>query len=163
MGQVSAGNSCKYVLCANQRRLLAFAFDPSTLARQCRKSRDSVSDPNDPSCRIGKKLKLANSRMRLRQLVGTGRFELPTPRTPSECSTRLSHVPTGWIPPMPRMQDAYSSLQRRGSISFYTRVGCTPELDPRTLCHRENACRPERSERPMEAAGEMHSSFNPQK
>src|SRR5258708_8370641 len=25
---------------------------------------------------------------------GTGRFELPTPRTPSECSTRLSHVPT---------------------------------------------------------------------
>jgi hypothetical protein len=30
-----------------------------------------------------------------RELVGTGRFELPTPRTPSECSTRLSHVPTG--------------------------------------------------------------------
>src|ERR1700736_5293513 len=29
-----------------------------------------------------------------RRLVGTGRFELPTPRTPSECSTRLSHVPT---------------------------------------------------------------------
>src|SRR5581483_3822487 len=29
------------------------------------------------------------------KLVGTGRFELPTPRTPSECSTRLSHVPTG--------------------------------------------------------------------
>ncbi len=28
------------------------------------------------------------------KLVGTGRFELPTPRTPSECSTRLSHVPT---------------------------------------------------------------------
>jgi hypothetical protein len=28
-------------------------------------------------------------------MVGTGRFELPTPRTPSECSTRLSHVPTG--------------------------------------------------------------------
>ncbi len=24
-------------------------------------------------------------------MVGTGRFELPTPRTPSECSTRLSH------------------------------------------------------------------------
>jgi hypothetical protein len=33
-----------------------------------------------------------------RKLVGTGRFELPTPRTPSECSTRLSHVPTGWNP-----------------------------------------------------------------
>jgi hypothetical protein len=29
-----------------------------------------------------------------KQMVGTGRFELPTPRTPSECSTRLSHVPT---------------------------------------------------------------------
>ena len=28
------------------------------------------------------------------EMVGTGRFELPTPRTPSECSTRLSHVPT---------------------------------------------------------------------
>jgi hypothetical protein len=33
-------------------------------------------------------------------MVGTGRFELPTPRTPSECSTRLSHVPTGRIPPL---------------------------------------------------------------
>src|SRR5215472_2498277 len=31
-------------------------------------------------------------------VVGTGRFELPTPRTPSECSTRLSHVPTGENP-----------------------------------------------------------------
>jgi integrase len=29
-----------------------------------------------------------------KRMVGTGRFELPTPRTPSECSTRLSHVPT---------------------------------------------------------------------
>jgi hypothetical protein len=29
-----------------------------------------------------------------KEMVGTGRFELPTPRTPSECSTRLSHVPT---------------------------------------------------------------------
>ena len=27
-------------------------------------------------------------------MVGTGRFELPTPRTPSECATRLSHIPT---------------------------------------------------------------------
>jgi hypothetical protein len=27
-------------------------------------------------------------------MVGMGRFELPTPRTPSECSTRLSHIPT---------------------------------------------------------------------
>ena len=31
-------------------------------------------------------------------MVGTGRFELPTPRTPSECSTRLSHVPTAGNP-----------------------------------------------------------------
>lgn len=31
---------------------------------------------------------------KIRRMVGTGRFELPTPRTPSECSTRLSHVPT---------------------------------------------------------------------
>src|ERR1017187_3704151 len=28
------------------------------------------------------------------KMVGMGRFELPTPRTPSECSTRLSHIPT---------------------------------------------------------------------
>ena len=27
-------------------------------------------------------------------MVGTARFELTTPRTPSEYSTRLSHVPT---------------------------------------------------------------------
>ncbi len=33
-------------------------------------------------------------------MVGTGRFELPTPRTPSECSTRLSHVPTQSSRPM---------------------------------------------------------------
>ena len=36
--------------------------------------------------------KVTNSQI---EMVGTGRFELPTPRTPSECSTRLSHVPTG--------------------------------------------------------------------
>jgi hypothetical protein len=45
-------------------------------------------------------------------MVGTGRFELPTPRTPSECSTRLSHVPT-----------RSSRLVRagfRGSCSVYT-------------------------------------------
>jgi hypothetical protein len=45
-------------------------------------------------------------------MVGTGRFELPTPRTPSECSTRLSHVPTGRIPRI---------HPRRGSPQFYTR------------------------------------------
>src|SRR6202167_3846646 len=41
------------------------------------------------------------------RLVGTGRFELPTPRTPSECSTRLSHVPT-------RKEPAASHAQRMG-------------------------------------------------
>src|SRR5215813_11764624 len=56
-------------------------------------------------------------------LVGTGRFELPTPRTPSECSTRLSHVPT--------IEDPLSrnrGLQRKGlrkiialrSLAFWT-------------------------------------------
>ena len=49
------------------------------------------------------------------KLVGTGRFELPTPRTPSECSTRLSHVPT-WKDsasvPAPR---SAQKPQRRGS------------------------------------------------
>ena len=35
-------------------------------------------------------------------MVGTGRFELPTPRTPSECSTRLSHVPTVSCPALAR-------------------------------------------------------------
>ncbi len=39
-------------------------------------------------------------------MVGTGRFELPTPRTPSECSTRLSHVPTRKIP-MPRIRNGW--------------------------------------------------------
>ena len=39
-----------------------------------------------------KKLELEQKKRKT--LVGTGRFELPTPRTPSECSTRLSHVPT---------------------------------------------------------------------
>src|SRR6202050_822109 len=46
------------------------------------------------------------------RLVGTGRFELPTPRTPSECSTRLSHVPT-------RKEPAASSPQRMG---FHQRI-----------------------------------------
>ena len=37
---------------------------------------------------------MAIKRLLQDEMVGTGRFELPTPRTPSECSTRLSHVPT---------------------------------------------------------------------
>ena len=38
--------------------------------------------------------KLGLKQIKVLKMVGTGRFELPTPRTPSECSTRLSHVPT---------------------------------------------------------------------
>jgi hypothetical protein len=44
-------------------------------------------------------------------LVGTGRFELPTPRTPSECSTRLSHVPTRKEPAA--MRSAASGVDSR--------------------------------------------------
>src|SRR5438552_3098575 len=50
------------------------------------------------------------------QVVGTGRFELPTPRTPSECSTRLSHVPTA---------RNRSLIERLGlSLKFYTSLRC---------------------------------------
>src|SRR6185437_3644668 len=49
----------------------------------CRHHGNSVSGVKHQKVRAEKK-----------QMVGTGRFELPTPRTPSECSTRLSHVPT---------------------------------------------------------------------
>jgi hypothetical protein len=47
----------------------------------------------DPSLRIFSKESTFRNLLILK-MVGTGRFELPTPRTPSECSTRLSHVPT---------------------------------------------------------------------
>ena len=52
-------------------------------------------------------------------MVGTGRFELPTPRTPSECSTRLSHVPTSERTRPQRGPD-------RGPWLVYTgnRLGC---------------------------------------
>src|SRR6202051_771890 len=55
------------------------------------------------------------------RLVGTGRFELPTPRTPSECSTRLSHVPTRkeFHRCDGRLQQT-TSIQRRGSPSNST-------------------------------------------
>jgi hypothetical protein len=54
------------------------------------------------------------------RLVGTGRFELPTPRTPSECSTRLSHVPTGKDSTDATVARATVSLQRRGSLIKFT-------------------------------------------
>jgi integrase len=47
------------------------------------------------------------------EMVGTGRFELPTPRTPSECSTRLSHVPT-------RKESAVKNLRIGLTQEFYT-------------------------------------------
>ena len=34
---------------------------------------------------------------REKEMVGTGGFEPPTPRTPSVCATRLRHVPTGLL------------------------------------------------------------------
>src|SRR5579863_6026280 len=45
-------------------------------------------------------------------MVGTGRFELPTPRTPSECSTRLSHVPT--------RKDSTGTARGRGLLCDFT-------------------------------------------
>src|SRR2546428_8497930 len=62
-----------------------------------------------------------------RIVVGTGRFELPTPRTPSECSTRLSHVPTAGKPLANRAAGVVFKilhqppLSRRGTRSLYLR------------------------------------------
>ncbi len=56
------------------------------------------------------------------KMVGTGRFELPTPRTPSECSTRLSHVPTqGKTGPQLRtgFWGSFVSLHRRAPAPHY--------------------------------------------
>src|ERR1700688_2145051 len=59
-------------------------------------------------------------------MVGTGRFELPTPRTPSECSTRLSHVPTG------RKPAASFQPQRMGlTQAFYTSKRTLRRFAPR--------------------------------
>ena len=66
----------------------------------------------------------SNQGEKTRRMVGTGRFELPTPRTPSECSTRLSHVPT--------RKDSTGATNRLAAsrrppgegltLQFYTRV-----------------------------------------
>lgn len=61
-------------------------------------------------------------------LVGTGRFELPTPRTPSECSTRLSHVPTLIRTKKVRMGLTKKFYTSRGRSSFRVRK---PRLLPR--------------------------------
>ena len=47
-----------------------------------------------------------------KELVGTGGFEPPTPRTPSECSTRLSHVPTA--------EKKACDRRRPGSLQYFT-------------------------------------------
>jgi len=65
------------------RRKAVAALDCVTITSQLDKWKKNADDE-----RRHKQLKSKNL------MVGTGRFELPTPRTPSECSTRLSHVPT---------------------------------------------------------------------
>ena len=65
-----------------------------------------------------------------RKLVGTGRFELPTPRTPSECSTRLSHVPTG------RKPAASSRSQRLGLTSEFYTTGSNFVWPPTFICRK---------------------------
>src|ERR1035441_4143471 len=59
-------------------------------------------------------------------MVGTGRFELPTPRTPSECSTRLSHVPT--------QSSRLGGSRLLGSFLVYTREAL------RARARSENQC-----------------------
>jgi hypothetical protein len=72
-------------------------------------------------------------------LVGTGRFELPTPRTPSECSTRLSHVPT-----RKDSTDATVSVKQPPAPA----EGFTQQFY--TTSVPIDACLPERSEGPMQ-------------
>ena len=64
--------------------------------------------------------------------VGTGRFELPTPRTPSECSTRLSHVPTG-RKPAASLQPQRMGLTQRFYTSGHNFV-CPPGLFASKSC-----------------------------
>ena len=54
-------------------------------------------------------------------MVGTGRFELPTPRTPSECSTRLSHVPTTAEVCFPSLSPARSPAWPQMEANFQSR------------------------------------------
>ncbi len=66
------------------KRKAVESLDNDTITSQLAKWEEQANQSQKPETKE-KKSKL---------LVGTGRFELPTPRTPSECSTRLSHVPT---------------------------------------------------------------------
>jgi hypothetical protein len=58
-------------------------------------------------------------------MVGTARFELATPCTPSKCATRLRHVPTGSNLLIARAKHA---LSRGGSCQFYTRIADATEF-----------------------------------
>ena len=69
--------------CAEDRREVVASLDHAEITSRLDKWKNNAGDE-----RRHKHLKSKNL------MVGTGRFELPTPRTPSECSTRLSHVPT---------------------------------------------------------------------
>jgi hypothetical protein len=72
-------------------------------------------------------------------MVGTGRFELPTPRTPSECSTRLSHVPT---------EDPTAVLAASGVSIGILHYELQPAAAIR-LKSPSNFCHPEGSEGPV--------------
>src|SRR6516164_2564714 len=71
-------------------------------------------------------------------MVGTGRFELPTPRTPSECSTRLSHVPTRFSRPGKSRLWGLDSVYTRG---METRLSSSP---PPVSSHGNPAAGPAR-------------------
>src|ERR1700745_218762 len=80
---------------------IVFRYFHPTLTRTTRNSERGSYEEQWPSPAITlfKSMKPGSSREKMQavessRMVGTGRFELPTPRTPSECSTRLSHVPT---------------------------------------------------------------------
>jgi hypothetical protein len=73
----------------------------SHIRREARRKAVASIDNVTITSQLAKWKEEADGRRRLelkqktkKSMVGTGRFELPTPRTPSECSTRLSHVPT---------------------------------------------------------------------
>ena len=55
------------------------------------------------------------------KMVGTARFELATPCTPSKCATRLRHVPTGRNPPLRILPMKSRELPAEGfTAQFYT-------------------------------------------
>jgi hypothetical protein len=65
------------------KRRAVESLDNDTITSQLAKWEEQANQSRKPETQEKK----------TRRLVGTGRFELPTPRTPSECSTRLSGNP----------------------------------------------------------------------